>query len=58
MSQFKPGDRVFFNAYGVPQSAIVVEAKPSGIVYVRRVGGLMDGRKTWMHSESLTKEAA
>jgi hypothetical protein len=58
MTQFNPGDRVFFNAHGVPQSAIVVESKPSGIVYVRRVGGPMNGRKTWMHAESLIKEAA
>ena len=58
ITKFIPGDRVVFCAYGVPQSAVVIEAKSSGVVYVRRVGGPLAGRKTWMHGESLIKERA
>lgn len=58
MTQFKPGDAVTYENFGTLYRAKIIEIRPSGVVFIRRLDGPLAGRMTWKHKESLTKEAA
>jgi hypothetical protein len=60
MSDFKPGDRVTYEDYGITRRATVTGIGPNSgrVVYLRQLDGPLAGGKAWKHAESLTKEAA
>lgn len=59
MSDFKPGDRVTYEDYGVTRRAVVLGIGPNSgtVAYIRRLDGPLAGRKHVTFTVCLTKEA-
>ena len=54
---FTVGEIVAYNDYGTTRRAQIVRIGKSGIVYIRRLDGLLAGGTTWVFPGTITKAA-